>query len=496
MQQFDYDAFGNRVSSNLQRVTGWSGVKGASTAYVTASTVPTVINAALSASDTALWQKNQLPATTSAGVLTGAVYDAQGNLTQIFEKPGDASKSVTMVYDALGRVIQLSSSKTGITEKYQYTAEGLRAVIEERSGTTLLKTRVNLYNDGRQLVSQYEKAAAGTLAWKRDIVYLGTREAAEFDAAGMHVTQVDHLGSPRIVTGPTGLKESQQKYLPYGELLEQSDTFKSSKGYTNHEQTDASGLIYMQARFYVPWFGRFASPDPAMDQHFENTQSWNIYSYVRNSPIMSTDPTGMQEAISVPNQKGADNDETGMQVGLNEEQRKEEQRKREEAAKAQTKTDALVGSVPVEVKRAIQKSLDASNAPTEDDKTGRFHEEGGQWGKGVDGNVLVYPAVPGKVSKPGDKEASVDSGQAVDQQGKINNLATTDGKWHIHPMGDGLNGKRGFLQGPSPGDLKRPADEFLPTNIVVGAASRRVYFYDAKGVVAEVGLSDFMKGVN
>ncbi|WP_422311166.1 RHS repeat-associated core domain-containing protein, partial [Geothrix sp.] len=40
----------------------------------------------------------------------------------------------------------------------------------------------------------------------------------------------------------------------------------------------------MQARFYVPWFGRFASPDPARDQHFEHTQSWNIYSYVRNSP--------------------------------------------------------------------------------------------------------------------------------------------------------------------------------------------------------------------
>ena len=50
---------------------------------------------------------------------------------------------------------------------------------------------------------------------------------------------------------------------------------------------------YMQARFYVPWFGRFASPDPARDQHFRDTQSWNIYSYVRNNPVMSVDPTGM-----------------------------------------------------------------------------------------------------------------------------------------------------------------------------------------------------------
>jgi len=48
----------------------------------------------------------------------------------------------------------------------------------------------------------------------------------------------------------------------------------------------------MQARFYLPMYGRFASPDPARDQHFEETQSWNIYSYVQNNPVMFPDPNG------------------------------------------------------------------------------------------------------------------------------------------------------------------------------------------------------------
>ena len=55
---------------------------------------------------------------------------------------------------------------------------------------------------------------------------------------------------------------------------------------------------HMQARFYAPWYGRFLSPDPARDQHFEDTQSWNIYSYVRNQPTMFGDPTGMEKPMS------------------------------------------------------------------------------------------------------------------------------------------------------------------------------------------------------
>lgn len=82
--------------------------------------------------------------------------------------------------------------------------------------------------------------------------------------------------------------------MPFGgSLTHPEDASKIAKGFTNHEQTDPSGLIYMQARFYAPWFGRFLSPDPALDQHFEFTQSWNIYSYVQNNPTMLIDPTGM-----------------------------------------------------------------------------------------------------------------------------------------------------------------------------------------------------------
>ncbi len=66
-----------------------------------------------------------------------------------------------------------------------------------------------------------------------------------------------------------------------------------------------SGLIYMQARFYAPWYGRFLSPDPGVDQHFEETQSWNIYSYVRNNPTMQVDPNGEEVRVYTERLGGA-----------------------------------------------------------------------------------------------------------------------------------------------------------------------------------------------
>ena len=134
------------------------------------------------------------------------------------------------------------------------------------------------------------------MTWKKDIVYVGTKEIAEVSPTGASVTLCDHLGSPRFIWNGTTI--TQQKFLPFGEsLTPPSDMAKVSKGFTNHEQTDASGMIYMQARFYLPMWGRFASTDPALDQHFEDTQTWNIYSYVCNNPTMNLDPDGQ---VKVP----------------------------------------------------------------------------------------------------------------------------------------------------------------------------------------------------
>ncbi|MEW5884230.1 MAG: RHS repeat-associated core domain-containing protein, partial [Armatimonadota bacterium] len=52
-----------------------------------------------------------------------------------------------------------------------------------------------------------------------------------------------------------------------------------------HKQDDESDLIYMRARYYEPWTGRFISEDPARD-------GGNWFVYATNNPVGNVDTDG------------------------------------------------------------------------------------------------------------------------------------------------------------------------------------------------------------
>jgi RHS repeat-associated protein len=68
-------------------------------------------------------------------------------------------------------------------------------------------------------------------------------------------------------------------------------TSQTSRGFTGHEELDAVGLVHMNGRVYDPLLARFGTPDPTTESPF-STQGWNRYSYVGNSPLNFTDPSG------------------------------------------------------------------------------------------------------------------------------------------------------------------------------------------------------------
>jgi RHS repeat-associated protein len=68
---------------------------------------------------------------------------------------------------------------------------------------------------------------------------------------------------------------------------------------TAKERDQESGLDYFGARYFGSSLGRFTSPDvPLLDQSPADPQSWNLYGYVRNNPLVFIDPSGRSTVVA------------------------------------------------------------------------------------------------------------------------------------------------------------------------------------------------------
>ena len=100
----------------------------------------------------------------------------------------------------------------------------------------------------------------------------------------------DALGSVVAMTDASGaLVETTREYEPYGEQL--VPAIKDGPGYTGHVQDAATGLVYMQQRYYDPMIGLFLSVDP-VTAHSSPVGQFNRYRYADSNPYRFTDPDG------------------------------------------------------------------------------------------------------------------------------------------------------------------------------------------------------------
>jgi len=99
----------------------------------------------------------------------------------------------------------------------------------------------------------------------------------------------DALGTPIAVTDASGNLIETSEYEPYGKLLNRPVT--DGPGFTGHVQDAATGLTYMQQRYYDPVIGRFLSVDPVAINS-KSGNNFNRYGYGSNNPYRFFDPDG------------------------------------------------------------------------------------------------------------------------------------------------------------------------------------------------------------
>jgi RHS repeat-associated protein len=115
---------------------------------------------------------------------------------------------------------------------------------------------------------------------------------AACEAAGVRrFLHPDHLGGVAVVTDAGGVVVDRRRYDPYGQLLQRTGAGPAVPFDFNGGVLDASGLLYLQSRYYHPVLGRFISPDTVVGQRYQPA-SWNSYAYCSNNPASFADPTG------------------------------------------------------------------------------------------------------------------------------------------------------------------------------------------------------------
>jgi len=100
----------------------------------------------------------------------------------------------------------------------------------------------------------------------------------------------DALGSVRQLADAGGEITLAKSYQPYGDVLSSFGSSASPFAFTG-EQQDASGMVYLRARYYVPNDGRFLTRD-IWEGNINTPASLNRCTYAHSNPVMYTDPSG------------------------------------------------------------------------------------------------------------------------------------------------------------------------------------------------------------
>ena len=236
---------------------------------------------------------------------TGLTYDGAGNVK--------ADLLNQYLYDGEGRLCAVKNSNSSYTQ-YVYDAKGRRVA---KGALSAWPTSCNAPTaaNGFTLNSQYllnldgeavtELNGAG--AWQHSNVHAGgTLATYASTASAVNFQFTDPLGTRRVLADATGNVLQTCLSLPFGNG-ESCPATPTEQLFTGKERDGESGNDYFGARYYSSSMGRFMSPDPNnAGADINNPQSWNMYSYALNNPLINTDPTGLDCVYMNDNNDGVE----------------------------------------------------------------------------------------------------------------------------------------------------------------------------------------------
>ncbi len=260
-------------------------------------------------------------------------YDTNGNLLN-----ATSGKYSALTYTTFDRVATASSTGSGISYAWSYD-EDLDRIKELRTASGSKNSRTLWYLNKHDMGFEYEQDTAttpNTLSARNGIevggrtvailassIAVPTLSASQFAPAPLanltlnktEFWHTDHLGSLVATTDNAGAVTQRYSYDPFGKRRMTTGAEDRSgslvydwnpnsnsgtpRGFTGHEQLDDIGIVNMNGRIYDAARGQFMQADSHIPDK-NDLQSYNRYSYGRNNPLNSTDPTGFDDFAGTP----------------------------------------------------------------------------------------------------------------------------------------------------------------------------------------------------
>lgn len=202
-------------------------------------------------------------------------HDTDGNMTY---GPGTNDTLLSYGFDARNRLLNVA----GVD--YGYDPAGNRASVSNATGVARF-----VINPGplSQVLMRVRSGVTNYYIYGVGLCYEITETATSTNTATYHF---DLRGSTVALTDGNGLPTDRIEYSAYGSITYRAgntDTpflFNGMYGV----QTDSNGLLYMRARYYNPYIGRFINADP-----IGFAGGLNFYAYANGDPVSLMDPFGL-----------------------------------------------------------------------------------------------------------------------------------------------------------------------------------------------------------
>jgi RHS repeat-associated protein len=234
-------------------------------------------------------------------------YDPAGNVIQKVGVSGGADAGVTWVYgfdnlNHLASATQYVNGTLQIQEVHIYDVFGERVEqdVTQSASTTVTKFAYNKISGNNNVWAELNSSNQV----QTRLEYLNAIDAvfAQISSSGVEDWYLaDHLGSVRGLMNNSGTLADAITYNAWGAISSESSPLAGDLAkYAGYQFDSATGMDYVQARWYDPATARWESGDPlglAPDS--------NPSRYVHNGPTNLADPSGLfprppEEVIEVP----------------------------------------------------------------------------------------------------------------------------------------------------------------------------------------------------